>query len=77
MRKMSVESELPNSSLYTFTGNLTIDGRVHPLSPNQILLRGCMLRNTEFVVGAVIFTGHETKVCHHLAAACSTKSLRI
>ncbi|XP_073109855.1 phospholipid-transporting ATPase 3 isoform X2 [Elaeis guineensis] len=33
-----------------------------PLSPNQLLLRGCSLRNTEYIVGAVIFTGHETKV---------------
>lgn len=26
--------------------------------------QGCSLRNTEYIVGAVIFTGHETKVCH-------------
>lgn len=25
-------------------------------------LQGCSLRNTEYIVGAVIFTGHETKV---------------
>ena len=24
--------------------------------------QGCSLRNTEYIVGAVIFTGHETKV---------------
>jgi hypothetical protein len=27
-----------------------------------VLLRGCMLRNTEHVYGIVIFTGHENKV---------------
>eukprot|EP01018_Ginkgo_biloba_P021169 Gb_13757 [translate_table: standard] len=60
--KGEIQCEQPNNSLYTFTGNLVIGKQTLPLSPNQILLRGCSLRNTEFIVGAVIFTGHETKV---------------
>ncbi|XP_047964065.1 phospholipid-transporting ATPase 3 [Salvia hispanica] len=60
--KGEVQCEQPNNSLYTFTGNLIIDKQILPLSPNQLLLRGCSLRNTEYIVGAVIFTGHETKV---------------
>ncbi|PWZ57859.1 Phospholipid-transporting ATPase 3 [Zea mays] len=57
-----VQCEQPNNSLYTFTGNLIMDKQTIPLSPNQLLLRGCSLRNTEYIVGVVIFTGHETKV---------------
>ncbi|XP_066385390.1 phospholipid-transporting ATPase 3-like isoform X1 [Miscanthus floridulus] len=57
-----VQCEQPNNSLYTFTGNLIMDKQTIPLSPNQLLLRGCSLRNTEYIVGIVIFTGHETKV---------------
>lgn len=60
--KLRVDHELPNSSLYTFTGNLLLDGRTLPLNPNQVLLRGCMLRNTDSILGIVLFTGHETKV---------------
>ncbi|XP_051148424.1 phospholipid-transporting ATPase 3-like isoform X2 [Andrographis paniculata] len=60
--KGEVQCEQPNNSLYTFTGNLIINQQTLPLSPNQLLLRGCSLRNTEYMVGAVIFTGHETKV---------------
>ncbi|KAE9614624.1 putative phospholipid-translocating ATPase [Lupinus albus] len=60
--KGEIECEQPNNSLYTFTGNLILEKQTLPLSPNQILLRGCSLRNTEYVVGVVIFTGHETKV---------------
>ncbi|XP_047318643.1 phospholipid-transporting ATPase 3-like isoform X2 [Impatiens glandulifera] len=60
--KGEIQCEQPNNSLYTFTGNLIVDKQTLPLSPNQILLRGCSLRNTEYIVGAVVFTGHETKV---------------
>ncbi|XP_020521908.1 phospholipid-transporting ATPase 3 isoform X2 [Amborella trichopoda] len=60
--KGEIQCEQPNNSLYTFTGNLIIGKQTLPISPNQILLRGCSLRNTEYIVGAVIFTGHETKV---------------
>ncbi|XP_059278356.1 phospholipid-transporting ATPase 3-like isoform X2 [Lycium ferocissimum] len=57
-----VQCEQPNNSLYTFTGNLIIQKQTLPLNPNQLLLRGCSLRNTHYIVGAVIFTGQETKV---------------
>ncbi|XP_057417723.1 phospholipid-transporting ATPase 3-like [Lotus japonicus] len=60
--KGEIQCEQPNNSLYTFTGNLLIQKQTLPLSPNQILLRGCSLRNTEYIVGVVIFTGPETKV---------------
>ncbi|XP_043724477.1 phospholipid-transporting ATPase 3-like isoform X1 [Telopea speciosissima] len=60
--KGEIQCEQPNNSLYTFTGNLIVQNQTLPLSPNQLLLRGCSLRNTEYIVGAVIFTGHETKV---------------
>ena len=33
-----------------------------PLSNDNILLRGMSLRNTEHVLGIVVYTGHETKI---------------
>ncbi|KAJ0037280.1 hypothetical protein Pint_23115 [Pistacia integerrima] len=57
-----IQCEHPNNSLYTFTGNLIMQKQTLPLNPNQILLRGCSLRNTEYITGVVIFAGHETKV---------------
>ena len=32
------------------------------LNENQILLRGSSLRNTDWIYGVVIYTGHDTKV---------------
>lgn len=64
-------SEQPNSSLYTYEG--TLQGlRSHnkiPFSPQQLLLRGATLRNTQWIHGVVIFTGHETKLMRNATAA--------
>jgi magnesium-transporting ATPase (P-type) len=37
-------------------------GMTIPLSIDQILLRGSSLRNTDYIYGIVVFTGHETKI---------------
>ena len=71
----TLECETPNNFLYTFTGNLSFqDNMVHSLSPMQVLLRGCQLRNTEWVIGSFIFTGHETKVMMNSKATPSKRS---
>ena len=33
-----------------------------PLSKAQFLMRGCSIRNTTWVVGLVVYTGHDTKI---------------
>ncbi|KAK2169777.1 hypothetical protein LSH36_7g16091 [Paralvinella palmiformis] len=59
----TVECEPPNRHLYDFVGNIRPSGRVAlPLGPDQLLLRGAMLRNTRWIFGLVIYTGHETKL---------------
>ena len=61
-----VECESPNEMLYKFEGSLGMGGErkdlIVPLSTDQMLLRGSSLRNTEFIYGLVVFTGHETKI---------------
>lgn len=66
-----VLSEQPNSSLYTYEGTLKNFGTIEkiPLSPEQLLLRGATLRNTQWIHGVVIFTGHETKLMRNATAA--------
>lgn len=67
-----IRSEQPNSSLYTYEATLTIDAgggeKELPLSPDQLLLRGATLRNTPWVHGVVVFTGHETKLMRNATA---------
>lgn len=69
-----VTCETPNEFIYTFEGNLTFQSQTIPLTPDHLLLRGSNLRNTEYVYGAVVFTGHETKVMKNSAKARSKKS---
>ncbi|KAJ3065340.1 hypothetical protein HDU98_011284 [Podochytrium sp. JEL0797] len=45
-----------------------------PLTINSILLRGCILRNTEWVVGLVLFTGKDTKICLNSGGTPSKQS---
>ncbi|KAF8726933.1 hypothetical protein HU200_019419 [Digitaria exilis] len=75
-----IRCEDPNAHLYTFVGNIEIHGgqgddqQQHPLSPQQLLLRDSKLRNTDFVYGAVVFTGHDTKVMQNAMKVPSKRS---
>lgn len=68
-----IRSEQPNSSLYTYEATLTMQAgggeKELPLNPEQLLLRGATLRNTPWVHGVVVFTGHETKLMRNATAA--------
>ncbi|KAJ2372256.1 aminophospholipid translocase, partial [Coemansia sp. RSA 2603] len=69
-----LKTEVPNDSLYTFEGTLVSEGGrlgfcEMPLSPTQVLLRGAILRNTDWIYAVVVFTGHETKLMRNATAA--------
>ncbi|KAL7633000.1 UNVERIFIED_CONTAM: hypothetical protein RMT77_016710 [Armadillidium vulgare] len=69
-----IECESPNRFLYQFTGNFKETSRNPvPLSPDQILLRGAKLQNTNWVFGLVIYTGHETKLMKNSATSAPLK----
>ncbi|XP_010877772.1 probable phospholipid-transporting ATPase IA isoform X5 [Esox lucius] len=58
-----LECESPNRHLYDFVGVIRLEGHSPvPLGPEQILLRGARLRNTRWVHGMVVYTGHDTKL---------------
>ncbi|GAB7360255.1 hypothetical protein MBLNU230_g8015t1 [Neophaeotheca triangularis] len=67
-----IRSEQPNSSLYTYEATLNMQAgggeKELPLQPDQLLLRGATLRNTPWIHGAVVFTGHETKLMRNATA---------
>lgn len=81
-----IESEAPQPNLYQYNGvaqwtqhNSKIPD--HPgqqmaesISINNMLLRGCNLRNTDWVLGVVMFTGFDTKIMMNAGITPSKRS---
>ena len=57
-----IECEKENEFLYKFIGQMRQGDQIIPLDESQMLLRGSSLRNTEWVYGIAIYTGHDSKV---------------
>lgn len=65
-----VECEGPNNRLYDFVGNITLQTQKSvPVGPEQVLLRGAHLRNTQWIFGLVVYTGHDSKLMQNSTAA--------
>jgi phospholipid-transporting ATPase len=66
-----VLAEQPNNQIYHFEGILELGcpEKRYPLSEERILLRGSTLRNSKWIFGAVLYTGHDTKLMRNAAAA--------
>ena len=67
-----IDSEPPQPNLYKYNGAIKWKQKIpgyrdpvemsEPISIDNMLLRGCNLRNTEWALGVVLFTGHDTKI---------------
>ena len=70
-----IDCEGPNDLLYKFEGSIKMsDTESVPINADQILLRGSSLRNTEWVIGIAVYTGHDTKIMKNSPSARSKKS---
>ncbi|QRW20918.1 phospholipid-translocating P-type ATPase [Rhizoctonia solani] len=79
-----IDSEPPHAGLYVYNGVLRyrtrsssdgpIEEKVEPVTINEVLLRGCTLRNTNWVIGLVLFTGADTKIMLNGGATPSKRS---
>ena len=61
-----IQCDLPNPSLYMLNGkaNMRVNGigSEFPLDAKNLLLKGARLKNTEWIIGIVIYTGHNCKL---------------
>ncbi|XP_038055238.1 probable phospholipid-transporting ATPase IA isoform X2 [Patiria miniata] len=67
-----IECDVPNRHLYDFTGNIRVkqdQSLSVPIGPEQVLLRGAVLKNTQWIHGIAIYTGHESKLLMNSKAA--------
>ena len=52
----------PNIDLYKFDGRVSVNGQTLPLTNNEVVYRGSVLRNTHAALGLVIYSGEECKI---------------
>ncbi|KAG6329935.1 hypothetical protein ID866_9153, partial [Astraeus odoratus] len=63
-----LDSEPPHQNLYVYNAVLrytdaaTGEPRREGVTINELLLRGCTVRNTSWIIGLVVFTGPDTKI---------------
>jgi len=57
-----VVCEAPNNNLSKFDGALAWKDETYALDNEKILLRGCVLRNSAWCYGLVLFAGRDTKL---------------
>ncbi|KII85635.1 hypothetical protein PLICRDRAFT_115926 [Plicaturopsis crispa FD-325 SS-3] len=63
-----LDSEPPHQNLYTYHGVLRYEDpatgvqKQESIGINELLLRGCAVRNTSWIIGLVVFTGADTKI---------------
>ncbi|XP_076467810.1 phospholipid-transporting ATPase VA-like [Babylonia areolata] len=57
----TVMVDQPNTSIYSFKGYVIKENENIPLNSSNLLLRGCIIKNTDFIEGFVLYAGHETK----------------
>jgi phospholipid-translocating ATPase len=81
-----IESEPPQPNLYQYSGaarwnqydpmNANEKGQemAEPITINNLLLRGCNLRNTDWVLAVVVFTGFDTKIMMNAGITPSKRS---
>jgi phospholipid-translocating ATPase len=83
-----IESERAQPNLYKYNGavqwrqkvpgfpNEPAEDMSEPITIDNLLLRGCNVRNTEWVLGVVVYTGHDTKIMMN-AGVTPSKRARI
>lgn len=74
--------DLPHACIYDFNGQYRFNeiAKPVPLDSSNLLLRGCVLRNTEWVMAVVVYAGGDTKAMLNnsgVVAYCNFHIVRI
>jgi magnesium-transporting ATPase (P-type) len=62
-----VEVDQPNSNIYSVSGAIDLEGKAKQhFTIDNVLLRGTNLKNVEYVLGIVVYTGKDTKIMQNI-----------
>jgi len=60
--RANLECDAPTTKIYRFHGSLVQPwGERVPVGKDNLLLRECLLKNTDYIEGLVVYAGHESK----------------
>lgn len=62
IKKWTLQCGGPSEYIDKFGGKLDKKGSTSAVDFPNFLLRGCSLKNTKWIIGLVVYTGHETKI---------------
>ena len=77
--RATVHCSPPGPDLYVFEAQLRRDGEkdVVLLGADQFLQRGARLQNTDWIIGLVVYTGHQTRLCCNTTVEPTLKRSRM
>ncbi len=76
--KAEINCDPPNPNINKFAGTLSYQGKGikfdTKMNHKNLLLRGCKVKNTDWVIGLAIYTGLNTKLMQNGSSAVSKTS---
>ncbi|KAH8827405.1 phospholipid-translocating P-type ATPase [Flagelloscypha sp. PMI_526] len=70
----SIACDRPESNMYRLNAAVERDGKKTAVDLQTILLRGTVLKNTEWAIGVVLFTGEDSKIILNAGGTPSKRS---
>lgn len=74
LNSFTVECDRPDTNMYRLNTAITRNGEKSPADLQMVLLRGTILRNTDWAIGLVLFTGVDTKIILNSGSTPSKRS---
>ncbi|KAJ7129762.1 phospholipid-translocating ATPase [Mycena epipterygia] len=74
LNAFSIKADRPNTNMYRLNAAVVMGDETFPVDLSMTLLRGTVLRNTQWVIGVVMYTGLDTKIVANSGGAPSKRS---
>ncbi|KAJ7095309.1 phospholipid-translocating ATPase [Mycena belliarum] len=74
LNTFTIRADRPDTNMYRLNAAATMGAETYPVDISMTLLRGTVLRNTQWVIGVVLYTGLDTKIIMNSGGAPSKRS---
>jgi phospholipid-translocating ATPase len=74
LNAFSVKGDRPDTNMYKLNAAVMMGDETFPVDLSMTLLRGTVLRNTQWVIGVVLYTGSDTKIVMNSGGTPSKRS---